>query len=96
MCESLYLYGVMLLLLDRRIPGVIRERMIVSYYRYKGAATLTNMDEICRLCRSTGYTRQGKEGGKHGTCDRTERICEARMHEMPLYVYHVCISLVCV
>jgi len=35
MCEALYLYGVMLLLMDMRIPGVARERMIVSYYRYK-------------------------------------------------------------
>jgi WASH complex subunit strumpellin len=35
MCEALYLYGCMLLLMDIRIPGVARERMIVSYYRYR-------------------------------------------------------------
>jgi WASH complex subunit strumpellin len=35
MCEALYLYGVMLLLMDLRIPGFVRERMLVSYYRYK-------------------------------------------------------------
>jgi WASH complex subunit strumpellin len=36
MIESLYLYGVQLLLLDRLIPAVSRERLVVSYYRYKG------------------------------------------------------------
>ena len=34
--EAVYLYGVMLLLLDQKIEGVIRERMIVSYMRYQG------------------------------------------------------------
>jgi len=31
--EAIYLYGVMLLVLDARIEGVVRERMIVAYYR---------------------------------------------------------------
>jgi WASH complex subunit strumpellin len=35
LCESLYLYGVMLILLDERIEGVIRERILISYLRYK-------------------------------------------------------------
>jgi WASH complex subunit strumpellin len=50
----------MLLLMDRRIPGIIRERMIISYYRYKGAATVQHMDEVVKLCRSTGYIKGGK------------------------------------
>lgn len=33
--ESLYLYGVMLLLVDLRFEGTVRERMLVSYYRYR-------------------------------------------------------------
>ena len=36
MCESLYLYGVMLLLTDRLIPGPVRERLIVAHFRAKG------------------------------------------------------------
>lgn len=60
MCEALYLYGVMLLLLDARIPGPTREMMIVSYYRYKGAATISNIDEVCKLCRSSGMVPGGK------------------------------------
>jgi WASH complex subunit strumpellin len=60
MCEALYSYGVMLLLLDRRIPGPCRERMIISYYRYKGAATISHFEEVVKLCRSTGYIKGGK------------------------------------
>ena len=60
LCESLYLYGVMLLLLDRRIPGLCRERMVISYYRYKGAATISHFDEVVQLTRSTGYIKGQK------------------------------------
>ena len=35
--EVFYNYGVMLLLLDRLIPSVARERMMVCYVRYKSA-----------------------------------------------------------
>ena len=57
LCEALYLYGVMLLLMDMRIEGGVRERMIISYYRYKGAGAASNFDEVVRLCRQTGLTR---------------------------------------
>lgn len=33
MCEALYLWGTMLLLLDELIPGPARERLIVAYFR---------------------------------------------------------------
>ena len=35
MCEALYLYGVMLMVIDQKIEGMVRERMLVSYYRYR-------------------------------------------------------------
>uniref|UniRef100_A0A8C9F6P8 WASH complex subunit 5 n=1 Tax=Pavo cristatus TaxID=9049 RepID=A0A8C9F6P8_PAVCR len=35
LCEALYLYGVMLLVIDQKIEGEVRERMLVSYYRYR-------------------------------------------------------------
>eukprot|EP01135_Chromosphaera_perkinsii_P002142 Nk52_evm76s217 gene=Nk52_evmTU76s217 len=74
LCESLYLYGVQLLLLDQYIPGVVRERILVAYSRYIGDHNLklktaqaknlglagfnahnrNNMDDICKLMRSTG------------------------------------------
>lgn len=56
-CESLYLYGVMLLILDIHIPGIVRERLMVSYYRYSAhkAHGDSNIDEVCKLVRSTGF-----------------------------------------
>lgn len=55
MCEALYLYGVMLLLLDERIPGPCREKMIIAFFRNKGESALENIDQVCKLCRVTGY-----------------------------------------
>ncbi|OMJ85225.1 hypothetical protein SteCoe_13541 [Stentor coeruleus] len=55
MVEAIYLLGVMLLLLDMKIIGTVRERLLVSYYRYKGHSIIQNIDEVCALCRITGY-----------------------------------------
>ena len=46
-CESLYVYGVMLLLTDLHMDGPVRERLLVAHYRYSGAET--NIDDICKL-----------------------------------------------
>jgi WASH complex subunit strumpellin len=56
MAEAVYLFGVMLLLLDQRIDGLIRERMLVSYIRYKGESDIANIDQVCKLCRRTGWS----------------------------------------
>uniref|UniRef100_A0A8D3C896 WASH complex subunit 5 n=1 Tax=Scophthalmus maximus TaxID=52904 RepID=A0A8D3C896_SCOMX len=60
LCEALYLYGVMLLVIDHKIEGEVRERMLVSYYRYSAARSSadSNLDDICKLLRSTGYSSQ--------------------------------------
>lgn len=55
-CETLYLYAVMLLVMDIYIPGHIRERLIISYYRYFSENSDSSIDEVCKFCRSTGYT----------------------------------------
>lgn len=55
LCESIYLYGVMLILIDRLIPGVIREKIIVSYYRYSGQTTIENIKDIIKLFENTGF-----------------------------------------
>lgn len=59
--EAIYLYGVMLLLLDQHISGEIRERMLMSYYRYKGAGDIENIDSICTLCKDTGFRSSTKK-----------------------------------
>ncbi|KAB0792555.1 hypothetical protein PPYR_14514 [Photinus pyralis] len=56
MCEALYLYGVMLLIVDTHIEGIIRERLLISYYRYTPQRQdgKTHIDEVCKLLRDTG------------------------------------------
>ncbi|XP_034940027.1 WASH complex subunit 5 [Chelonus insularis] len=58
MCEAVYLYGVMLLLVDHQFEGQIRERMLVSYYRYNAQrSSSTRVDDVCMLLRSTGFSK---------------------------------------
>ncbi|XP_026762706.2 WASH complex subunit 5 [Galleria mellonella] len=54
LCESLYLYGAMLLLCDFFIPGPVRERLLVAFYRYSTNQSQTNIDDVCKLLRDTG------------------------------------------
>lgn len=61
MCEALFLCGVMLLVVDQKIAGIVRERMLVSYYRYSAQRSSdSNVDDVCRLLRSTGYNSMTK------------------------------------
>jgi len=55
-CEVLYLYGVMLLVLDIHFDGTVRERLLVSYYRYcsQRYTGTTTVEDVCKLIRSTG------------------------------------------
>ena len=58
MCEAVYLYGVMLLLVDYHFEGCVRERLLVSYYRYNAQrSSSTRVDDICMLLRSTGFSK---------------------------------------
>ncbi|CAH1773129.1 unnamed protein product [Owenia fusiformis] len=60
MSEVLYLYGVMLLIIDLRMEGPVRERMMVSYHRYssQSSTSSSNVDDVCKLLRSTGFSTQ--------------------------------------
>eukprot|EP00299_Pterocystis_sp_00344_P017522 c8776_g1_i1.p1 GENE.c8776_g1_i1~~c8776_g1_i1.p1 ORF type:complete len:1014 (-),score=293.32 c8776_g1_i1:149-3190(-) len=55
MSEALYLYGCALLLMDLRIPGVVRERILIAHYRHKSDKERTNWDDVFRLCHGTGF-----------------------------------------
>ncbi|KAJ6239983.1 wash complex subunit 5 [Anaeramoeba flamelloides] len=59
--EMLGLFGVMLLLMDKKIQGIIRERLIVAYIRYKGPTNLSDFDKVCDLCRKTGYIEENNK-----------------------------------
>ena len=51
-CETLYLYGVMLMVIDSKIEGVIRERMLVSYYRYRWVLNIQVVFLLSSSCQS--------------------------------------------
>ncbi|KJE94402.1 strumpellin, variant [Capsaspora owczarzaki ATCC 30864] len=56
MAEALFLYGVMLMIVDMRLEGPVRERLLVSYNRYRGAQTSdAHVDDVCKLLRSTRF-----------------------------------------
>ncbi|KAG5475660.1 hypothetical protein LSCM4_04242 [Leishmania orientalis] len=69
LCELYHLYGVMLLLMDHKIGGLVRERIIVSYVRYRGAGEAHTV-EVAELCRASG---RGAGGGASVTGSPTKR-----------------------
>jgi hypothetical protein len=50
----------MLLLMDRLIPAIARERLVVCYIRYKGNNSSDFVNEVCKLVRGTGYSYNPK------------------------------------
>eukprot|EP00045_Choanoeca_perplexa_P015316 m.190625 g.190625 ORF g.190625 m.190625 type:complete len:1158 (-) comp16947_c0_seq1:144-3617(-) len=59
MTEIVYLYGVMLLSVDMKLPGLVRERLIVAYQRYcTSESDLANVESVIKLFRSTEYSHQ--------------------------------------
>ena len=56
MCEALYLYGVMLLLIDEKIEGIVRERMLVAYYRAKVCLHILFFRFVCVLTHCVAGT----------------------------------------
>lgn len=53
--EALYLFGTMLLLLDRKMPGPVRERMLVAVYRHLGPAEVPLINDVRKLLAASGY-----------------------------------------
>lgn len=50
--EALVLHGILLLLLEHRLEGDLREKLVVAYTRCKGTSDLPNFEIICTLCRA--------------------------------------------
>ena len=51
--ESYCNYAVMLLLLDRLIPAIARERILVCYVRYKSAVDSDNTTQVAKMVKDT-------------------------------------------
>jgi len=54
--EIMHHYSAMLLLLDRLIPAVARERIVTCYLRYMGSSASQYHVKVCKLIKNTGYT----------------------------------------
>ncbi|KAJ1461470.1 WASH complex, subunit strumpellin [Pelagophyceae sp. CCMP2097] len=52
--EAFFLYGAMLILMEARLPGPLRERLVVACYRNQGESALEDVDAVCKLVRATG------------------------------------------
>ena len=50
--EALMLLGVLLLLLEHRMPGSLREQFLVAHCRFRGSSDFLNFEAIQSLCRS--------------------------------------------
>uniref|UniRef100_A0A1I8FHG4 WASH-7_mid domain-containing protein n=1 Tax=Macrostomum lignano TaxID=282301 RepID=A0A1I8FHG4_9PLAT len=46
--------GIMLLTVEAKFPGPLRERLLVAYYRHSSGSS-TQIDDVCKLLRSTEY-----------------------------------------
>eukprot|EP00948_MAST-09A_sp_MAST-9A-sp1_P002733 g2733.t1 len=54
--EAFFLYGVLLWLLEERLPGPVREKMLVVHLRFTGETKLgPNFSGVVKLIRQTGY-----------------------------------------
>lgn len=65
MTEALYLFGVMLILMDELIEGTIRERLLISFFRYKDQSETPLIEFVCQLCSRTGYVSGQKMPAKY-------------------------------
>jgi WASH complex subunit strumpellin len=65
LAEAVYLYGVILLFLDISIPGPVRERVVVAYYRYRGRAERRDVLDVCRLVAATGFLPPSDNAAGH-------------------------------
>ncbi|KPM05546.1 WASH complex subunit strumpellin-like protein [Sarcoptes scabiei] len=73
LCEALYLMGVILLILDRSIDGLIRERLMISYYRYSASRSIdSKIDDVFNLIHSTGYSLNSRRPTNY-PCDYFKR-----------------------
>ncbi|CAL8464950.1 g4485 [Coccomyxa elongata] len=61
--EAVALVGALLLALDRRIDGAVRERSVVAYYRLKGGAQAVgpSVNQVITLVSSTGFQASAKK-----------------------------------
>ena len=53
------------MLLDRLVPALARERLVVCYLRYKGQNSSDYTNEVCKLIKNTGYSYNANTKAEH-------------------------------
>lgn len=56
-CEAYFILGYSMLSVDNNFEGGLRERLIVSFYRYSSykSSPVSHLDATCNLMRTTGF-----------------------------------------
>uniref|UniRef100_J3LXE8 WASH complex subunit strumpellin n=2 Tax=Oryza brachyantha TaxID=4533 RepID=J3LXE8_ORYBR len=54
--ESMTLFGCMVLLMEHRMSGLLRERLVVAYLRYDRCFNSPNLERVCELSRRHATT----------------------------------------
>ena len=56
-CEAIAILGALLLTIDRKLPGPLRERLIVAFFRMKGGlqAAGVSANAVIALFADTGF-----------------------------------------
>ncbi len=50
--------------MDVRLPGPVREKVIIAYYRWKGSIIEPTIRSVVKICRSTGFVYGGTKRPK--------------------------------
>ena len=81
----------MLLLMEKHLPGEVREKMIVAHYRYApgGEGALEDVDKVCKLCRSTKYKRPPQQQQQQQRGLKPRKYEEKLFKRLPLPKYTI-------
>jgi WASH complex subunit strumpellin len=83
LCEALHLWGVMLLLMDMRIPGPARERLVVAQMRHKGEGSVPIV-ELAKLTRDTGYRAEKRSLGSFSSGEAIKDTKDSKNAPIPI------------
>uniref|UniRef100_A0A0E0H046 WASH complex subunit strumpellin n=1 Tax=Oryza nivara TaxID=4536 RepID=A0A0E0H046_ORYNI len=89
--ESMTLFGCMALLMEHRISGLLRERLLVAYLRHERCFSFPNVERICKLCRR--HVTTPPSPGASGSSLHTAEIISHRTTALSLQGGHMYVLL---
>lgn len=79
--ESMVFFGCTILLMDHKIGGLLRERLVVAHLRYQQCFNHPNLERICELCRQHVPT-QGSSASSGSSVSLSEVISVQRPEDL--------------